>query len=112
MVFPCYSVPSMNRITLGIICGLAFGLIDVLLMIPMTFPDKRVAMTGAFLDRFAIGFLICVVDLPVPGWLTGLLVALLVSLPSAVVTKAYAPVLGVGAVGGVIIGMIRLKVAV
>jgi len=102
----------MNRITLGIVCGLAFGLIDVLLMIPMVFPDKRVAMIGAFLDRFAIGFLVCVVDLPIPGWLTGLLVALLVSLPSAVITKAYAPILGLGAVGGVIIGIIRLRFGV
>lgn len=57
----------------------------------MSFPDKRVAILGAFLDRFAIGFLICVVDLPLLGWASGLIVALLVSLPSAVVTKAYAP---------------------
>ena len=99
----------MNRILLGVACGLAFGLIDVLLMIPMSFPDKRVAMTGAFLDRFAIGFLICVVTLPLPGWLSGLLVALLVSLPSAVVTKAYAPILGMGAIGGIVIGIIRAK---
>ena len=99
----------MNRITLGIMCGIAFGLLDAVLMLPMSFPDKRVAITGAFLDRFAIGFLICVVDLPLPGWLTGLIVALLVSLPSAVVTKAYAPILGMGAIGGIIIGVLRVK---
>ena len=99
----------MNRITLGIICGLAFGLLDIALMMPMSFPDKRVALTGAFLDRFAIGFLVCVVDLPLPGWACGLIVALLVSLPSAVVTKAYAPILIMGAIGGVIIGIIRAK---
>jgi len=99
----------MNRIVLGIVCGLAFGLLDALLMLPMSFPDKRVAITGAFLDRFAIGFLICVVDLPLPGWVAGLIVALLVSLPSAVVTKAYAPILGMGAVGGIVIGIIRAK---
>lgn len=102
-------VRLVNRILLGLACGVAFGVLDVLLMIPMTFPDKPVAMTGAFLDRFAIGFLICVVDLPIPGWLTGLLVALLVSLPSAVVTKAYAPILGLGAVGGIIVGIIRAR---
>lgn len=99
----------MNRVTLGIVCGIAFGLLDAVLMLPMSFPDKRVAITGAFLDRFAIGFLICVVDLPLPGWLTGLMVALLVSLPSAVVTKAYAPILGMGAIGGIIIGVLRAK---
>ena len=99
----------MNRIILGIICGLAFGLLDSLLMLPMSFPDKRVAITGAFLDRLAIGFLICVVDLPWPGWLVGAIVALLISLPSAVITKAYAPILAGGAVGGIIIGIIRAK---
>ena len=99
----------MSRITLGIVCGLGFGLLDAILMLPMSFPNKRVAITGAFLDRFAIGFLICVVDLPWPGWCVGLIVALLISLPSAVVTKSYAPILGVGAVGGVIIGIIRAK---
>lgn len=99
----------MNRVILGIICGLGFGLLDILLMLPMSFPDKRVAITGAFFDRFAIGFLICIVDLPLPGWLAGLLVALLVSLPSAVITKAYAPILGMGAVGGIIIGIVRAK---
>jgi hypothetical protein len=78
-------------------------------MLPMSFPDKRVALTAAFLDRFAIGFLICVVDLPLPGWASGLIVALLISLPSAVVTKAYAPILATGAIGGVIVGIFRGK---
>jgi hypothetical protein len=64
----------MNRVTLAITSGLAFGILDVLLMIPLSMPNKGVAMTGAFFDRCAIGFLICVVDLPLPGWLTGLLV--------------------------------------
>jgi len=101
----------MNRITLGILCGIGFWLLDAALMLPMSFPDKRVALTAAFLDRFAIGFLICVVDLPLPGWAAGLIVALLVSLPSAVVTKAYAPILATGAIGGVIIGILRVKLA-
>jgi len=101
----------MNRIALGILCGIGFGLLDAALMLPMSFPDKRVALTAAFLDRFAIGFLICIVDLPLPGWAAGLIVALLVSLPSAVVTKAYAPVLATGAIGGVIIGILRAELA-
>ena len=99
----------MNRVALGLLCGLGFGIIDVLLMIPLSFPDKKVAMLGAFADRFAIGFLICIVDLPLPGWATGLVVALLVSLPSAIVTKAYAPILGVGAVGGIVIGILSAR---
>ncbi len=51
----------MNKILLGIICGLAFGVIDVLVMIPLKYENnhKRVeAMTAAFIERFMIGFLI------------------------------------------------------
>jgi len=96
----------MNRILLGLICGLAFGVVDVLLMLPLEFPDKKTALLGAFLDRFAIGFVIGCVKLPWPGWLVGLTFALLISLPSAVVTKAYAPILIGGAVGGLIIGFV------
>ena len=62
----------MNRIALGVICGLSF---DAASMLPMSFEDKRAAVLGAFLDKFAIGFLICVANLPLPGWLAGVIIA-------------------------------------
>ena len=101
----------MSRFLLGIICGVVFGLADILLMIPLALPDKRVAMTGAFLDRFAIGLLACVVDMPMPAWAAGLLTGTLISLPSAIVTRKYVPILIIGAVGGAIIGFVRTRVA-
>ena len=99
----------MPRPLLGVICGLVYGALSAASMIPLSFPDKRAALTAAFLDRFAIGFLACVVSLPWPGWTIGLLVGILVSLPSAVVTKTYAPIIGIGAVGGAIVGIIAQK---
>jgi hypothetical protein len=33
----------MSKIIQGIIAGIAFGCIEVLLMLPMSFPDKKVA---------------------------------------------------------------------
>src|SRR3954468_5956162 len=99
----------MSRIVLGVVCGLAFGVIDILLMLPMSFPDKRTALMGAFADRFAIGFLACVVVLPWPGWATGLLVGVLISLPSAIITKAYLPIIALGAVGGAVVGFVGKK---
>ena len=99
----------MPRMILGVICGLAFGVLDIAIMLPMSFPDKKAAIAGAFFDRFAIGFLICVADLPWPGWVTGLVIGLLISLPSAIITKAYPPILGLGALGGIIIGIVRAK---
>ncbi len=41
--------------------------------------------------------------LPWPGWLIGLVFGLLLSLPDALVTKAYAPILGTGGLSGLII---------
>ena len=99
----------MSRISLGVLCGLIFGGIDVALMIPMSFPDKRAAMLGAFIARFALGFVICNIKLPWPGWLVGLVLGVLLSLPDAIITKATIPILASGAVGGTIIGWIAGK---
>src|SRR5947209_9305445 len=96
----------MDRVLLGLICGVAFGLISVALMLPMQFADKRAALLGAFLDRFAIGFVLGCVRLDWPSWLVGLTFGLLLSLPSAVVTKAHAPILIGGILGGTIIGFV------
>ena len=96
----------MSRILLGAICGLVFGAIDVGLMLPMSFPDKRAAITAAFIARFGIGFVIGAARLPWPGWAVGLFFGLLLSLPDAIITKSYAPILIGGVVGGTIIGII------
>lgn len=95
----------MSNITQGLVSGLIFGAISVAMMIPMSFPDKRIALLAAFINRFGIGLVIGCVTLPGwPGWTVGLVFALLLSLPAALVTKAYAPILIIGAIGGVIIG--------
>ncbi len=96
----------MSRILLGTICGLAFGGVAVAVMLPMSFPDKRAAILGAFINRFAIGFVIGAIRLPWPGWAAGLPIGILLSLPDAIITKAAAPILGLGAVGGLIIGLV------
>src|SRR2546421_8739382 len=94
----------MSRLAVGLLCGLIFGAVDVALMLPMSFPDKRTALLAAFASRFGIGFVIPLIQLAWPGWLIGLVIGLLLSLPDAVVTKAYAPILLSGAIGGLIIG--------
>lgn len=94
----------MGRLTGAVVSGLIFGAVAVALMLPMQFPDKRTALLGAFASRFAIGFTIGCVQLPWPEWLIGLVFGLLLSLPDAIVTKAYSPILVVGAVGGLLIG--------
>jgi hypothetical protein len=96
----------MSRILLGTICGLVYGALSAASMIPLSFPDKRAALIGAFLNRFAIGFVIGAARLSLPGWASGLVFGILLSLPDAIITKAYAPILILGAVGGLIIGFI------
>jgi hypothetical protein len=97
---------GMSRILLGIICGLVFGAIDIAIMLPMSFPDKKAAITAAFIARFGIGFAIGAARLPWPGWALGLIFGLLLSIPDALITKAYGPIIGMGALGGTVIGVL------
>src|SRR5258708_39281022 len=93
----------MSRILLGTICGLVYGALSAASMIPLSFPDKTAALSGAFINRFAIGFVIGAARLPVPPWAQGLIFGMLLSLPDAIITKAFAPILILGAVGGRVI---------
>jgi hypothetical protein len=94
----------MNALAFGAAAGLVFGVVDVLLMIPLKLDDKATAMAGAFAGRFAIGLLIPLIALPLPRWAVGAGVGLLLSLPDAIITKTYAPIIGIGVVGGAAIG--------
>lgn len=96
----------MSRIVLGLACGICFGAISAATMIPLTMENKTRAMIGAFAHRFALGFVICNVSLPWSGWLNGLLLGLLLSVPEAIITKAWAPIMGLGAAGGLVIGIL------
>ena len=96
----------MSKILLGILCGIVFGCISVATMIPLQMPDKRSAMAGAFVNRFGIGFVIGATNLSMAGWLSGLLIGVLLSLPDAIITKAWIPILTLGAIGGILIGFI------
>ena len=94
----------MSHQLFGVVLGLAFGAITLGLMAPMSFPNKRAALSAAFVERFAIGVVIGCVQLPWAGWLVGLSFGLLLSIPSAIVTAAYKPILIMGSLGGLIIG--------
>ncbi len=91
---------------LGTLCGVVYGALSVASMLPLAFPDKRAALLGAFINRFSIGFVIGAVRVPWPGWLSGLVFGLLLSLADAIITKAYAPIIVLGAIGGTLIGWI------
>ncbi|MBK7337454.1 MAG: hypothetical protein IPJ00_15400 [Saprospirales bacterium] len=95
----------MNNIIKGLIAGTIFGIVSIIPMFFMTFEDKTRAITASFISRFAIGFIIFNMELPIPNWLKGGLVGIILSLPDALITKKYAPILGLGLIGGIICGL-------
>ena len=99
----------MSRLMLGSICGVVYGALSAASMLPLEFSDKKAALAGAFLNRFSIGFVIGAARLPLPGWATGLVFGLLLSLADAIITGVYLPIILLGAVGGAIIGAIVSK---
>lgn len=101
----------MSRLWLGLGLGIVYGALSAASMIPLQFPDKRAALLGAFLNRLVIGVVIgAAIGAPqlnalrLPPWVIGLAAGLLLSAADAVITKAYAPILLLGAAGGAVIG--------
>ena len=90
-----------------------FGALSVGMMVPLHFPDRRTAYIGAFLNRLAIGIAIGaaigspqVNALHLPSWAAGLALGLILSAADAVITKAWVPILAIGALGGAVIGWV------
>jgi hypothetical protein len=101
----------MPRLWLGLLAGVIYGALSAASMLPLEFPDKRAALLGAFLNRLTIGIVIgAAVGAPqldalrLPAWVIGLSAGVLLSLADAVITKAYAPIIILGALGGAVIG--------
>jgi hypothetical protein len=94
----------MTNIEKGVVAGLIFGVISIIPMFFMKFENKRNAIIASFISRFSIGFIIFNLNIPFAGWLKGGLVGFVLSLPDALVTKQYKPILGLGLIGGLICG--------
>jgi hypothetical protein len=102
----------MTRVTLGLLLGMAIGIVDVLLMLPLSFPDKRAALMGAFCSRFSLGFLVPVVHLPLNPILSGIVVGVLTSLPDAIITNAAVPIMTTGVIFGAVAGFVVSRTVV
>ena|SRR5260221_6971819 len=102
----------MNSILLGIILGAVFAIVATAPMTKMTFSDKQAAIAGAFINRFAIGFLIPNALIGITPIIRGLLLGIVLSLPDALITKAYKPIMGLGIIGGIIVGVVTQLVGV
>jgi hypothetical protein len=103
----------MFRLALGLLAGLLYGAVSAASMLPLQFPDKRAALIGAFLNRLSIGVVIGavvgapqIVALGLAPWIIGAVAGVLLSAADAVITKAYVPILVLGALGGGVIGWV------
>jgi hypothetical protein len=79
-------------------------------MLPLEFDsaaEKRQAITGAFVERFFLGFLIgpAASGLGVNGIIIGALLGVGLSLGTALITKTWAPILGMGLLTGIAVGI-------
>jgi hypothetical protein len=92
----------MNRLALGIVFGVAFGILDVLMTLRGNHPTS--VLCQAFFSRFALGVLATTVDWRMNPVITGALVGVLVSLPDAFALKSYTGILLSGVVFGAVAG--------
>jgi hypothetical protein len=95
---------------LSLIAGLVFGSVSVGSMIKLEAPSprqKREAMAAAFLERFATGFVIGPVarGLDANGLLVGALLGLGLSVPAALMSRVYVPIIALGTIGGLAVGL-------
>jgi hypothetical protein len=97
----------MNNLLIALAIGLAAGIIDVVPMIIMKL-EKR-ANIAAFLHYFFLGIIIPFIDFGLPGWLTGIIVAVMVAIPTMIVVypddkKAFIPMIAFALLLGAGIG--------
>jgi hypothetical protein len=99
----------------SLIAGLVFGTVSAGSMVKIEAPSlrqKREAMAAAFIERFLTGFVVGPVakGLGASGVLVGVLLGLGLSIPSALITHAYIPILAIGMIGGLAVGLAYLLV--
>jgi len=97
----------MNRVVMGLACGVVFGITDVLLTVVGNHPDvSRSMLLQAFFSRLAIGVLGANVTLGMDRICAGALAGLLISLPDAFALHSYVGVLGTGMIFGAAAGWV------
>ncbi len=95
----------MDRRLLGLVCGVVFGIADVVMTVSGNLPDlSRSMLLQAFTSRLAIGVLAANVTLGMDRIFAGALTGLLVSLPDAFALNSYIGVLGTGLLFGGLAG--------
>lgn len=102
----------MNKVTLGLIAGTLFAIVEVLILSSVSVPDKIIVMIASVLTHFSVGLLVATADLPLPGWFKGVVLGLLLTLPGALSNQSYTVmILSIGLIEGVLTGIASQKFA-
>lgn len=104
----CYKTRAV--LVFSLITGLVFGTVSAGSMVKLEAPsarEKREAIAAAFVDRFVLGFVIGPVarGLDASALLIGVLLGLGLSVPAALISRAYVPILAIGTIGGLGVGV-------
>lgn len=97
----------MNSFIFGIIAGLLFAVGEVAFLVsvkPVEKTNKTAIYITTFLCNLAIGFLIPVLKMGIHPIAIGLGIALILSIPKAIVSKSYIYPFIVAVIVGVVIG--------
>lgn len=94
----------------ALIAGLVLASVLSATMVPLSFPtprEKRTAIIAAFLDRFFLRFVVgpAAAGLDTNGVLIGAILGLGSSIPTALITRGYVPVIVLGLAGGTVVGL-------
>jgi hypothetical protein len=105
------AVTSLVVWLFALFAGLIAAAVAVAMMLPLTFPtrdDKRTALLAAAADRFFLAALVgpAASGLKLNGLLVGALLGIGLSIGSALVTKSYVPILVMGLLLGVSVGLV------
>ncbi len=103
----------MPNILLSLILGAGAGLIDI---IPMLIQKlDKYSIVSAFVQWLVLGFIITFIKIPgIDGWLKGLIVAVIISLPIVIIVAKSDPksiiiILATSAILGSIVGALSKK---
>jgi hypothetical protein len=99
----------VDPILLGVIAGVVFALLEVVLVLLGQWPGAREefsVLVASAVNRFATGLFIPNVDLGMPLWVTGIVIGIVLALPIAAVGRRTVGPLGLGAVGGITIAAV------
>ncbi|HEX3020226.1 MAG TPA: hypothetical protein VHP36_07980 [Chitinispirillaceae bacterium] len=102
----------MSKLFLSVVIGIFAGAIDVLPMIAQKL--DRYSNISAFIQWIIVSFVITHIEFGIHGWLKGLTVAVLMSIPIIILVmkadmKSIVPILLMSAVLGSLVGLVSDK---